>query len=148
MGVPESSKGTLRHIRNRVGEILSSVDSFVTSRSIHDCFRLGKYDEGKQTRPLLVKLTRANDAQSILKNRKELASRPEITVKPDLPPAKRKVQSILLKERWSLINLGESRSDIRISGNSLYLRRDKYGTVREDKFEKYTPTIVTQKLFL
>ena len=81
-GLPESCKGTSRYLRTRqdlegAGEILSSIDSLVTVNTICDCFRLGKYKENNsRPHPLLVKLTRSSDVQSILMGRKNLASRP------------------------------------------------------------------------
>ena len=77
-GLPESCKGTPRYLRTRqdlegAGEILSSIDSLVTVNTICDCFRLGKYKENNsRPRPLLVKLTRSSDVQSILMGRKIL----------------------------------------------------------------------------
>ena len=139
-GIKEVAKGTLRHVRNRndienVGDVLSSVDSSVTADRIIDCTRLGKYNE-ERTRPLLVKLLRTSDAQAILAGRKLLASRPGVFVKPDLPAEQRRVESILLKERWSLINSGISRSRIRISRDTLFVDNRKHGSVVDNKFNQ------------
>lgn len=54
-GLPESCKGTARHLRNRhdlegAGGILSIIDPHVSVNAICDCFRLGKYEE-TQSRP-------------------------------------------------------------------------------------------------
>ena len=121
-GLPESCKGTPRYLRTSqdlecAGEILSSIDSLVTVNTICDCFRLGKYKENhSRPRPLLVKLSRPSDVQSILMGRKNLASRPGIGIKPDLSADDRKIESLLLKERRSLIVSGVERKNIRISG--------------------------------
>lgn len=78
---------------------------------------LGKYAEGG-VRPLLVCLTRRNDVRSILRNKRQLASRPDITIRPDLSPTARKRESILLKERWTLIQSGVARSRLKLRGDS------------------------------
>ena len=122
-GLKESIKGTPKHTRDQkdhsdVCDILSLVEPSVTSNSIRDFFRLGKFNEDK-VRPILVKFIRAHEVASVLANRKLLASMPGISIKPDLPPEERRVQSLLLKERRSLINSGVDRTVIKIIGNSL-----------------------------
>ena len=109
-GLQESKKGTKRHLRNRqdieaAAKLLSWLDPMVTTSLIIDSVRLGRYNE-KSTRPLLVKLTRSNDVQSILMARKKLATRPKITIKPDMSAEDRRTESLLLKERRSLIDAG------------------------------------------
>ncbi len=129
LGVPESDKGTPRHIRTRhdiehVGVILSSIhyDPVVTDTLIADSFRLGKFKDDR-SRPLLVKLT-------ILMSRKKLASKPGIAIKPDLSPEERGIESLLLKERRTLIDSGVVRSVIKLSGKSL----KRYGSVTNGAF--------------
>lgn len=139
-GIEESVKGTLRHVRSRydienAGDILSSVDSNVTASSISDCIRLGKYKE-ERTRPLLVKLLRTSDAQAILANRRQLASRPGINVKPDLTAEQRKSESILLRERRALIESGVERSRIKLRRNSLFVDENKYGYIDDNSFHQ------------
>lgn len=139
-GLTESNKGTLRHLRNRhdiesAGKLLSTVDPFVTENLICDCFRLGKFQDSR-SRPLLVKLTRPNDVQSILMNRKKLSSSPGFAIKPDMSVEDRKTESLLLKERRTLIDSGVERSTIRISGNSIFVNRRKYGVVTNASFQK------------
>ena len=48
--------------------------------------------------------------------------------------AKRKVESILLKERRILINSGVGRKLIKICGNSRYINKTKVGSANEDFF--------------
>ena len=57
-------------------------------------------------------------------------------MKPDLPAEARRIESILLKQRKSLIQDGVSRKDIRIKGDSLLVRNEKYGIVVNDVFQK------------
>ena len=110
LGLEESGKGTPEFQRNRhaieiAGELLLWLDPMLTTSLIVKSFRLGRYSDEK-ARPLLVKLTRPNDVQTILMARKKLASRPEIAIKPDMSVKDRKVESLLLKERRPLINHG------------------------------------------
>ena len=146
-GLPESCKGTPRYLRTRqdlecAGEILSSIDSLVTVNTICDCFRLGKYKENNsRPRPLLVKLSRPSDVQSILMGRKNLASRPGIGIKPDLSADDRKIESLLLKERRSLIVSGVERKNIRISGSTIYVNKQKYGIILDGGFKKSSDVI-------
>ena len=137
-GVPESDKGTPRHIRTRhdiehAGAILSTIDPVITDTLIADSFRLGKF-KVDQSRPLLVKLTRTSDVQSILMGRKKLASKPGIAIKPDLSPEERGIESLLLKERRTLIDSGVARSVIKLSGKSLLVNKKRFGSVSNGVF--------------
>lgn len=139
-GLQESEKGTKKHLRNRqdikaAGELLSWLDPVVTTSLITDSVRLGRYSE-KNTRPLLVKLTRSNDVQSILMARKKLATRPNITIKPDMTAEDRRIESLLLKERRSLIDAGTKRSDIKIQGNEILVRKKRHGAIIEGTFQQ------------
>ena len=134
----ESGKGTTKFQHNRhdieiAGELLSWLDPIVTTSLIVESFRLGRYSDEK-ARPLLVKLTRPNDVQTILMARKTLASRPEIAIKPDMSVEDRKVESLLLKERSPLIDHGTDRSDIRISGNSIFVKTCRHCVIKEGAF--------------
>ncbi len=107
-GIKESPKGTSRIDRVRkdtqaISELLQDVDDSVPHQSIRDCIRLGKYNESKN-RPTMIELTRASDVTSILSNRRNLSHHPGISIKPNLTRDQRKVESILLKKRWELIN--------------------------------------------
>lgn len=142
-GIKENDKGTPRHVRNQdvltnVGNVLSTLDPLVSVTSICDCFRLGKFCDGK-TRPVLVKLTRSADVVSILSNRHKLVSLRGIYIKPDLNPQDRKVESLLLKERWSLIQNGVARSNIKIKGNCIFVDNKKHGLIRDDEFHQMKP---------
>ena len=86
----------------------------------------------------MVSLLRISDAQSILSHRRQLASKPGIRIRPDLSLEERKTQSILLKERWSLIQAGTERSLIRITGAHLYVNKQKYGSVSDGEFVRST----------
>ena len=138
-GVKEHDKGTPRHLRlsrdhSSAGSILSSVDESVSCDSFRDCFRLGKFHPD-HSRPLLVKLVRSHDVALVLKNRKRIVSS-HVYIKPDLSPQQCKVESLLLKERRSLINSGVARNIIFIRGNTLFVNNSCYGTVKDGVFLK------------
>ena len=132
-GVKESSKGTRRDKRvlNDLAatcDILSSVDAKVSADSIRDCFRLGGYKQDRN-RPILVKFVRCHDASLILSNKRNLSSIPGISIKPDLSPEDRRTESLLLKERRSLIASGVDRKVIKIRGSTLFVNNVKHGCV-------------------
>jgi len=106
--------------REAVVSILSKVDGQVNGNSVRDCFRLGKYVNGKR-RPILTRLVRSCDVQSILSKRSRLKDLPSIRIKPDMSKQERKVESLLLKERRQLINSGQDRKSIKIRFNTIYV---------------------------
>ena len=140
-GLKEPPKGTAKAVRSAKDlesstATLSLVDSNITDRSIRDCFRLGKYNES-HTRPILVRLTRACEVQSILSQRYKLSQSPGISIKPDLSQEERAIESLLLKERKALIVSGTERKSIRIRGSTLFVNKVKYGVVRDLVFQRY-----------
>ena len=102
--------------------------------SVRDCSRLGKYHEAK-SRPILVKLTRTSDVQSILANRAKLANMPGISIKPDMTPEQRKTEKILLYEGKKLIQNGTDKKIIKLRGNCLYVQGQKHGSVTNFVFK-------------
>ena len=132
-GIKECPKGTPRHSRlvsdlKSVADILSSIDTQVSQLSIRDNYQLGKYQPNRSG-PILVKMTRSSEVSSILSNRHKLTSQPGIFIKADLSPKERLIESLLLKERRSLIELGVDRSGIKIRGNALYVKKQKHASV-------------------
>ena len=117
--------------------VLSPLDSSIQPQSIKDCFRLGKFSSNApRPRPILIKFVRKADVTSILSKRKNLFH--PYSIKPDMSPDQRLNESILLKERWSLIQSGVSRSHIRIRGNSIYVLGKLHGRVLNHKFVRDT----------
>ena len=55
-----------------------------------------------------------------------------------MSPAERAIESILLKERWSLIQGGFDRKSIRISrvNNSIYVNNQVFGRVINSQFQR------------
>ncbi len=48
-------------------------------------------------------MSRTREVQSILANRRKLAQKPSVSIKPDMSFEERAVEKILLKKRWELI---------------------------------------------
>ena len=104
--------------------------------SVRDCRRLGKYSETSLSpRPLLVTLTKSSEVYDILAKRYFLAKE-NIFIKPDLSPADRQVESILLKERRSLINTGTNSKSIKLRGDKLFIDDQAYGCVVDGVFTR------------
>ena len=145
---PKTPKSTrLQKDTSTVVEIFSSLGVHVESSHILDCFRLGKFKvQQSKPRPILVKFHRIIDATSILANKASLSS--PIFIKPDMSPAELAVESILLKERWTLIQGGHNRKSIRInsSNSSIYVNNQVFGKVTNSKFQHsnyYQSTVPT-----
>ena len=114
--------------------VFSALDQSITSHSIKDMFRLGRFStERKQPRPLLVKFIRAADASKILSKR-GLVRRP-VLIKPDMYPEEREKESTLLRERWSLIQSGVPRETIKIRDCRLYVKNKLHGQVTKSGFQ-------------
>lgn len=139
-GIKESPKGTPKLTRSdndveAVSDILSSMHQSITEYSVRDCYRLGRYSEDRR-RPVLVTMTRSQDVALVLANRKKLAQRPEISVKPDLSREARQIQSILLKERRAKITSGTSPHSIKLRNDSLYIDGRKHGIVVDSTYQQ------------
>ena len=118
-GIPECNTSTTRFERLKqdfckVFDVCSAiVPSNNPSSVIHDTMHLGKYSsDSARPRPVLVKFNSAGYASNLLSNKKQCPK--GITVKPDLPLQARKIESLLLKERWQFIQKGQDRKAIRI----------------------------------
>ena len=85
-------------------------------------------------RPVLVKLTHSCDVSNILANLDKLSNLPGISIKPQMSPKERNTESILLRERYILINSGTSKSDIKIRRNALYINNTKYDSATDSIF--------------
>ena len=124
-GVEESPPKALRHERlqhdvKAVLDILGGIKVQLNPVQILDYFRLGKFKPNQsRPRPILLKLQRIMDANIILANKTSL--RTPLMVKPDMSLEERAIESVLLKERWSLIQSGHNRKQIKISKNQIYL---------------------------
>lgn len=133
-GIDEIQAGTDKLHRQeleleKVSEVLVQAEPTFDVQSIHDHFRLGKYSRSREKpRPLLVKLTRTSDVTKLLLKHDNVG--PPIRIKPDLPPSERARLNALLNVRWSLMQSGIDKKDIKIRGNSLHVRNILYASFR------------------
>lgn len=138
LGIPECETGSSRLDRynsdlNEVISTLSSVVNSINHYSIKDCLRLGKFVPDSRPRPVLVKMNSAGDVRNLLA--KSGALQYPLRLKPDLSPEDRKIEQLLLKERWSLIQNGVERKSIKLRKNNLLVDSKHYGSVQSGKFE-------------
>jgi hypothetical protein len=118
-GVAENPKGTprsdrLEHDLTKATGIVKKICPSISTDPIVDCQRLGSYTESK-TRPILVRFARALDATKVMSNRKKLSDIPGISIKPQMSTHELKIESILLKERRSLLNSGTQSKQIKMN---------------------------------
>ena len=137
-GIPECPQGTRKAERlvqdqASVAAVLSLVSPSVTSQSIRDLFRLGKYKADRH-RPILVKLHKYWDASIILSNKQRLSSSPEISIRPDLSPTQMVTLSLLVKKQRELLSSGRNSSDIKIKGNKIYVQGNLFGEAVNGSF--------------
>ena len=143
-GIAECPKGTKFHERLRldhasISTVLQSAGPDLSSVSIRDCQRLGPYkDQPSRPRPLLVKFNSSRDVLSVLSARSQFTSTDgsHVYVKNDLTKEGRHLESILLKERWSLLKDGVDRKYVRIKGHKLYISSKLYGYATPSGFCK------------
>ena len=145
LGLPESTAGTPFRVRQKHdNDLVSSTISSLSSDSqppdsIRDHFRLGKYDKSISCpRPLLVKFNSVMTVYSVLSLNSRLSALGEdtsVVIKKDLSKEERKCESLLLKERYRLIDSeGLDKQSIRIRGNKLYINSKLYGEAQPDGF--------------
>ena len=135
-GIAECPPNTSKPARSQsdLKNILSAVLN-IESSAIKDLHRLGKFKPTQQRpRPLLVQFLRALDAQAVLYDRSKLS--PPILAKPDMTPEERNTESLLLKERWKLIQQGYSRKSIKIRNAHIYVNNQPHGIVTNSKFNQ------------
>ena len=137
-GVKECPSDSSRYARLEsdlasVVSVLTTLESSFHSQSIKDCYRLGKFNpESNKPRPILIQFVRAVDATNILAKKGKLAH--PFYSKPDMTKEKRQVESILMKERWELIQSGVPRNQIKVRNSSIYVYNKMHGRVIETVF--------------
>lgn len=136
-GVDECAAGTSKPDRlksdiDAVSKIISDLNCDVNPQSIRDCVRLGKFVVNNKPRPILAKLSRLTDVFSILKNGKSAPS--HIRIKADMSKETRVNQAVLLRERWSLIQSGIEKKDIKIRASKLLVKGSLHGHVQDSIF--------------
>ena len=136
-GLKESPANTSKHDRTKhdldcLMKVFSDLKLSITPESMKDFHRLGKYDQNNtHPRPILVKFLRAFEATLVLSCKSSLSS--GIAIKPDMSAEERKIESILLKERRSLIDSGTESKHIKIRGNGLYINHKLYAAVQNSQ---------------
>ncbi len=137
--IDECLQGTSHQVgldsdQKQVISVLSSLVPDISKLSVRDCTRMGKYSPSHvRPRPLLVKLLRTTEVSVILSNRSKL-NKSKVYIKPYMTPSKRNSESILLKERKSLISSGANPKDIKGKSNKLLLNGSVYGSVQGSSF--------------
>ena len=141
-GIKECPKGT--HWRERATSddksafnTLSKIVPSLSIISLRDSRRLGRYSGSNSfPRPLLVTLSRASEVVEILSRRNSLADE-KIYIKPYLSLEEKHAESVLLKERRSLIDSGINRKLIRLRGSNLFIGQRHYGRVANGTFTQH-----------
>jgi len=137
-GINECDKGTNRaerqsHDLHNVTTIVTQGDKSINPLSIRDLLRLGKYrEEAKKPRPILIRLTRTLDVSLLLAKAKSLPK--GISIKPDMTREEREIESLLQKERWSIIQTGVNRKAIKIRSNKIFVNNKLHGQVVNSSF--------------
>ena len=83
-------------------------------------------------RPILAILSTTAEVRYVLTHRSSLPSC--ITIKPDHSSSERRVEKILLSERWKLIQAGSDCHSIKISNSCLYLNGSLCGKVVDSTY--------------
>ena len=120
-------------------DVIVKLNSEISSQSIRDCLRLGKYKQSaSHPRPLLLKLNRSLDVTTILSNRDKAPQ--GIAIKPDLTLQERQRNSLLLGERWKLMQAGTDKKNIKIRSSIIYLNGNKHAQALNNCLQYYDST--------
>lgn len=113
--------------------LFNKIDADISRASIQECFRLGRFKgNSSRPRPILAKLN-STDVISLLAYRGEF---PEgVKIKPDLSPQERLCESLLLKERWKLIQGGTDRKQIKIRKTRLIVSDKVHAEVVDNELQ-------------
>ena len=94
---------------------------------------MGKFkSDMSHPRPLLVNFLRTFDANIILANQNQIKS--PIIIKPDMSLEERKCESMLLHERWDLIQQEIDRKSIKIHNKQLFVDDQLHGRIINSKY--------------
>ena len=119
---PDHLENDLQSIANEFAKVYLPIQAC----SVKDCFRLGKYkSDATSPRPILVKFLRSTEATLALT--KIASFKSPTRIKPDLTPEERKAESVLLKERWTLMQLGFDRKRIKLRNKSIFVDNKLHG---------------------
>ena len=142
--IEESPPNTVRSERlkaelSRILDVINNLVSNIDASSIKDYHRLGKYNPNRsKPRPILVKFLRSADVTSILFEKSYLAS--PFSIKTDMTVEEKKIEGLLLKERWELLQKGIDRNQIKIRQNNLYVNDKLHARVLDAKLHTLSST--------
>ena len=112
-----------------VADVLLATDPDFQKQNVQDFFRLGEFKvKATNPRSSLVKFHRSLDA-TIISNKSSLPN--GITINPDVTHEERNTESLLLQERWCLIQSGVPKA---ASRSFIYINRRKHGEVVDSMF--------------
>ena len=57
-----------------------------------------------------------------------------VSIKPDMTPDEKQKEALLLKERWSLLQSGVNKADVKIRSGSIYVKGKKHGYISNSVF--------------
>lgn len=135
---PDRLENDLQSITNE----FAKADLQIQATSIKDCFCLGKYkSDAPRPRPILIKFLRSTEATLVLT--KIASFKAPVRIKPDLTPEERKAESLLLKERWALMQLGFDKQRIKIRNKSIFVDNKLYGKYQDSELcrSDYNPPL-------
>jgi len=146
-GIKECPPKTAKHARleqdvQNIASAFEEAELPINTDSVRDHFRLGKYKtDAERPRPILIKFLRSTDASLALSKSSSFKS--PVRIKPDLTPEERKIENYLLKERWSLIQLGFERPRIKLRNKSIFVDNKLYGQFHNFEFKRsqYNPPL-------
>ena len=79
-------------------------------------------------RPILIRFNRVIDVSLLLSKAGSLPS--GLRIKPDMTREEQLTESILLKEKWALIQKETDRKTIKIRGNKIFVNNKLHGEVK------------------
>lgn len=79
----------------------------------------------RRPRPVMVKFVRSADVARLLCNRSSLSS--SFTIRADLSKEASFKKSVLMKERWALIESGINRKSIKVTSSSIFVHDKLHG---------------------
>ena len=124
----------------------SSANVPIQASSISDIYRLGKFRHNQtRPRPILIKFLRVFDAEAVLS--KWSSFRAPIVIKQDLTKEERLIESILLHERWNLVQNGTDRKFIKIRNTQIFVHNKLHGSVQGSKFQAFQHTNTNSSTF-
>ena len=112
---------------NEVGSVLVGIDENIEVKSLVDCQRLGLFDPlSKKPYSILTRLARPIDIQCILSRRNNAMAH---SIRAYLSRLDKANNKLLLREKWSLIEKGTHRIDIKISQSTSFVNGNVHARV-------------------